>query len=95
MNTFIDVDGNENYYKGEMIISKGRMKPTGLGIMKFENGSLYEGQWENGVRSGYGRLIQDSGNVYEGRWSKDLANGYGVFSNLQGYRYEGNWLDDC
>ena len=43
MNSFIDVDGNGNFFKGEMIISKNRMKPTGLGIMKFENGSLYEG----------------------------------------------------
>ena len=45
MNSFIDIDGNGNFFKGEMIISKNRMKPTGLGMMKFENGSLYEGQW--------------------------------------------------
>ena len=43
MNSFIDIDGKGNFFKGEMIISKSRMKPTGLGIMKFENGSLYEG----------------------------------------------------
>ena len=71
------------------------MQPGGRGIMKFDNKSVYEGQWVDGKRCGFGRLIQENGNMYEGCWKSDLANGYGVFTNLQGYRYEGNWLDDC
>ena len=63
--------------------------------MQYANGSVYEGQWRNGVREGFGRLIHVTGDMYEGDWRGDKANGYGVFSNLQGYQFEGQWRDDC
>ena len=53
--------------------------------MRYANGSVFEGQWRDGVREGYGRLIHVTGDMYEGDWRGDKANGYGVFSNLQGY----------
>ena len=94
MNVLIDVDGEGNRYRGEMIICAHRMLPSGLGIMHFGSGAFYEGQWHEGARHGYGRLIQENGNMYEGGWARDLANGYGVFRNLEGYQYEGHWKDD-
>ena len=66
MNVFIDVDGLNNYFRGEMIINQNRMQPGGRGIMKFDNKSIYEGQWLDGKRCGFGRLIQENGNMYEG-----------------------------
>jgi sarcosine oxidase delta subunit len=31
----------------------------------------------NGLRSGYGRLIQDNGLIYEGQWSENWPHGDG------------------
>ena len=31
----------------------------------------------NGLRFGYGRLIQDNGLIYEGQWSENWPHGYG------------------
>jgi hypothetical protein len=31
----------------------------------------------NGLRSGYGRLIQDNGLIYEGQWSENWPHGEG------------------
>ena len=57
--------------------------------MQYENESVYEGQWEHGLKHGYGRLTNGEGDVYEGDWVADQAEGYGVFTNPEGYRYEG------
>ena len=62
--------------------------------MQYENGSVYEGQWELGVKQGFGRLINSEADAYEGDWVDDRAEGFGIMLNSQGYRYEGQWECD-
>ena len=41
----------------------------GEGILYYEDGGWYEGQWLNDKMNGYGRLVYQSGTVaYEGQW---------------------------
>ena len=49
--------------------------------MQYENGSVYEGQWELGVKQGFGRLINSEADAYEGDWVDDRAEGFGIMSN--------------
>ena len=55
----------------------------------------YDGEWENGLRSGYGIMKYASGNYYEGNWSKDKKNGVGVmiWKDVDEI-YTGEWKDD-
>lgn len=72
-----------------------QMLKDGLGIMHYQNESVYEGYWIMGVRHGNGRLIHRNGDCFQGEWKDDQANGFGKFTNFQGYKYEGEWLNDC
>lgn len=49
----------------------------GKGKLTFSNGSLYEGQFRDGRRHGYGTLVAD-GFSYQGDWLDDYPNGFGT-----------------
>ncbi|MEQ8315429.1 MAG: hypothetical protein RL839_08200 [Gammaproteobacteria bacterium] len=50
---------------------------------------VYEGDWENGIRSGRGKHWNGKGNLYIGEWRANKRNGYGsYFFNLP--RWEEN-----
>jgi hypothetical protein len=49
------------------------------GIMQYSNGDVYEGQWKNDDRTGYGKLNYVSGNKYEGQWNNNERDGKGLF----------------
>lgn len=44
----------------------------------YPNGECYEGEWSNGLRSGWGKMQYKDGSVYEGQWLVDQPNGQGV-----------------
>ncbi|OUM70332.1 hypothetical protein PIROE2DRAFT_37381 [Piromyces sp. E2] len=44
---------------------------------KYDNGDVYEGLYENGMKSGYGTMKFADGEVYEGNWVKDEMFGKG------------------
>lgn len=43
--------------------------------LAYEDGSVYFGQLEDGVRHGSGYLLIADGSVYIGEWSNDNYNG--------------------
>ena len=91
----IDIDDTGNLYRGEFILdSEKTFIRQGKGIMQYANGSVYEGEWELGVKQGFGRLVNSQGDAYEGGWIDDRAEGFGIMLNSQGYRYEGQWEGD-
>jgi len=51
----------------------------GFGIIKFIDGSVYEGQTIDGLYNGKGRMTHANGDIYQGEWKDGKANGYGVF----------------
>lgn len=70
-------------------------KRHGQGVMEFLTGSpiegsRYEGEFQNGVFNGYGKLEGANGRSFEGEFKDDLPHGRGVLIYKDGSRYEGD-----
>ena len=63
-------------------------------IFHFAGGEFFEGNYENNLRNGYGKMTWPSGGVYEGNWKNDHLHGYGKMTWSSGNVYEGNWKND-
>ena len=89
----------KKYENGDEYIGKLRGgKPDGFGTMHYADGSVYEGEWADGVRSGHGkweRKYDDGWTAYEGEWLNDEYSGQGTLSFYRKERsietYEGQW----
>ncbi|CBZ50150.1 putative MORN repeat-containing protein [Neospora caninum Liverpool] len=55
---------------------------------------IYEGEYKNGKRHGFGVLIRPCGSRFEGYFVDDAANGPGKFIHPSGDVYEGQWKDN-
>jgi len=51
-------------------------KPHGFG-RKYLRGAIYEGQFEEGAKDGWGRLIYANGTYYVGYFKDDMMDGIG------------------
>ena len=61
--------------------------------MLFQDGSRFEGHFDNGVFHGKGRIISEEGDVYTGDWNTGKVEGHGILIQSEsGYRYQGEWL---
>ena len=58
----IEVTG---YYEGDVNSST---LADGKGVMKFSNGDVYDGDWENGKMNGKGAMLYHDGVFYQGDW---------------------------
>jgi len=47
--------------------------------MKYTNGRLYEGEWENDQRHGRGYERYPNGNIYQGEFQYGKAHGKGRY----------------
>ncbi|WP_052389668.1 MORN repeat-containing protein [Belnapia moabensis] len=81
--------GDASTYRGEIRNNL----PNGRGVRTWPRGPDYDGQWQNGVRSGEGRQ-QDGYGVYSGQWRDDRRNGRGLQIYPSGDRYQGEWRND-
>jgi hypothetical protein len=67
----------------------------GHGVLKYRNGSVYEGDWEKGMKCGQGKMTYNSGNFYDGTWKNNKRNGEGTMHWLTtNEKYTGNWDDN-
>ena len=57
--------------------------------VEFDNGTIYIGEWANGLREGKGKQIWTDGSIYEGWWKNGMANGGGRLIHADGDVYEG------
>jgi len=62
-------------------------------------GSVYEGQWKSGGRSGMGKMSwaggADHGNIYRGNYKMGYRHGLGSYSyDVTGDNYKGIWEND-
>ena len=84
----IDHLGRE-YYQGQMLGSKYQ----GQGHLITMNGDEYTGQFENGLKSGVGKMTYGAtGNIYEGDWADGAHHGHGILTEAAtGNVFEGGW----
>ena len=56
---------------------------NGVGEFKYETGSIYKGEWKNGMRHGLGELILFDKNIFNGNWENNFLIGKAkiTFSN--------------
>jgi len=64
----------------------------GYGVMKWQNGDRYEGDWIDGIRQGKGCYTsKSSGNKYDGEYNNDKKEGSGKYIWSNGDWYDGAW----
>lgn len=44
----------------------------------YNNSTVYEGEWSEDRRSGWGRMYSEGGDIYEGEWMKGENHGQGI-----------------
>ena len=49
-----------------------KKKKEGPGTLLSKDGSIYEGNFSDDLKSGHGRLIDNYGNVWEAIWENDI-----------------------
>eukprot|EP00918_Siedleckia_nematoides_P104952 GHVU01229145.1.p1 GENE.GHVU01229145.1~~GHVU01229145.1.p1 ORF type:complete len:178 (+),score=29.26 GHVU01229145.1:24-536(+) len=77
------------YHRGG--VSDGQ--PHGLGVLRWDDGSEYEGEWRYGERHGLGvQRWKDGITRYAGQWDRDRHHGLGVSKKNSGLLdYAGRW----
>ena len=79
------------WYKGDRI--QGYV-PHGRGVMRYDNFSIYSGQWEEGIMHGNGIISWADGSSYAGQWVRGKRTGNGTYVWPGGDRYRGAWKDN-
>ena len=78
-------------YEGEMISG---IVPHGLGKHIAADGTIRDGEWDNGSFTGKGVVTYASGGVTFGNWLDNKLNGFAVVIDPDGKVWKGNWHDD-
>ena len=90
--TFVPLSKTQNgdWYEGQWSEITG--KRDGFGYCIYEDGSLYEGYWQDGVQQGHGRIILHNG-YYEGEFHGNQRHGEGSYYFNTGDFYQGEWVN--
>ena len=84
-------------YEGSLENCKrhGRGKQTYGGRFDGLGADVFDGDWVEGKRTGFGVMQLANGDCYEGEWTDDVKHGKGVFYyEAKGTRYDGVWDRD-
>ncbi|MCF6325482.1 MAG: caspase family protein [Gammaproteobacteria bacterium] len=65
----------------------------GSGVAVLPDSSRYEGEFQNGLFHGKGKLSGSNGNRYEGEFDQGLLSGQGTADSSNGDRYVGGFVD--
>lgn len=84
-----EVDFTDGSYSGTLDKSG---KKNGKGIYRWNNGSIYDGEYRNDLRHGHGRFMWANGESYTGDYRNDERTGKGIYLWPDGSRYEGDFL---
>ena len=63
----------------------------------FESGAkgrVYQGEWKDNCREGYGICNYPDGSMYQGEWKDDKREGKGFFRDANGTETKGPWKND-
>ena len=83
-------DGQRKRYLDEE--SKNSRGKEGKILVEFASGAVFEGNWENNVKHGYGKITWANGDVYEGNFKNNVRHGYGKMTMANGGVVEGEWI---
>ena len=62
---------------------------------EYQDGSIYYGEKENGLRHGFGKFSYSDGGIYEGEWKYGTMDGHGKLFYPSGkLAYDGNWTNN-
>ena len=90
---FYDEETGEVYEGGWMKGLNGG-KRHGRGICVYNDGTMYEGQWQNGKCQGRGQLMTVNRQIiYTGEWIDGFMQGQGTYNFENGDRYIGDWKE--
>ncbi|KAI4296247.1 hypothetical protein L6164_036220 [Bauhinia variegata] len=82
----------KSFLNGDAYIGKIKsVLPHGKGKYTWSDGTVYEGDWEEGKRTGKGLIVWPSGASYEGEFSGGYLHGHGTFKTPDGSIYTGTW----
>ena len=68
-------------------------KPSGKGVMEWDNGITFDGEWRDGQFHGFGAKRYSRGGGYEGQWESGKRQGRGTTFYAYG-RWEGPFEGD-
>lgn len=69
--------------------------PSGQGVRRNGDGSVYSGQWKDGHPDGHGEWTAPPPSIesYLGEWKKGKKHGFGTATFANGDSYEGDWAN--
>ena len=59
---------------------------------KSGNENIYEGEYKDDKKNGYGEFKWATGNTYKGNYLDDERHGFGTMAWIDGSQYEGEWV---
>ena len=80
---------DDNFAKKAMIVDNCIF--TDFVTIVSENGDVYTGQAQDGLKHGRGVMKYANGNQYTGEWKDDKKHGHGVMKDFDGSEYTGEW----
>eukprot|EP00826_Nyctotherus_ovalis_P016191 TRINITY_DN1466_c0_g1_i9.p1 TRINITY_DN1466_c0_g1~~TRINITY_DN1466_c0_g1_i9.p1 ORF type:complete len:173 (-),score=52.30 TRINITY_DN1466_c0_g1_i9:107-625(-) len=64
------------------------------GVIVYEDGSVFEGHFSNGLENGTGRRVFRNLEVFEGEYDDGVRNGEGKYYYSNGNIYQGGWKEN-
>ena len=65
---------------------------SSTGVYHDYDGNIYEGNWLNNMKHGFGKQIFINGDVYTGEWKDGMMDGEGTLVFSSGNHYKGNFV---
>ena len=78
-------------YRGELSVVGASRRRHGRGVMDYDYGERYDGEWSEDQRSGRGVLTWSGGERYRGEFAPGGFHGRGAFHFRNGRLFEGTW----
>jgi hypothetical protein len=66
----------------------------GRGKLAWNDGTIYEGEFDQGRKTGRGKFTWPSGNYYQGEFLDGKRHGKGRIVQTDGKKIEGHWEND-
>ncbi|XP_057977667.1 phosphatidylinositol 4-phosphate 5-kinase 8-like isoform X2 [Malania oleifera] len=80
------------FWNGDVYLGSFRgLLPHSKGKYTWSDGTVYDGDWEEGKMTGKGQIFWSSGATYEGDFSGGYLHGSGTYTKSDGSNYRGVW----